>query len=215
MRWVWLRQREPEAAPPAPATPDGPPATEEGTVTVNAMLPCASAERVTASFCTVVSAVKKKNLTPPRPASSERDTWQDIVDSTTKCRFRAKDPGVSQLVQREAEYVELIVSLVEVQIKLEESSGMDFAKVHPPAIVNTYGAGKTVLGETVVDVMVSNAGVYDKCRASWCSRFKDLGQPAGRPAHSCPSVFWESSKTARSGGTADGPREIEWGSFSG
>ena len=123
----------------------------------------ASAERVTASFCTVVSAVKKKNLTPPRPASSEPDTWQDIVDCTTKCRFRAKGPGVSQLVQREAEYVELIVSLVKVQIKLEESSAADFAKVDPPAIVNTYGAGKTVLGETVVDVMVSNADVYDKC----------------------------------------------------
>jgi hypothetical protein len=85
------------------------------------------------------------------------------VDSADELRFRAKVPDDSQLVQREAEYVELIVSLVQVQIKLEESSVMDFAKVHPPAIVNTYGAGKTVLGETVVDVMVSNAAVYGKC----------------------------------------------------
>ena len=87
------------------------------------------------------------------------------MDSADELRFRAKVPDDSQLVQREAEYVELIVSLVQVQIKLEESSGMDsdFAKVHPPAVVNTYGAGKTVLGETVVDVMVSSADVYDKC----------------------------------------------------
>ena len=85
------------------------------------------------------------------------------MDSADELRFRAKVPDDSQLVQREAEYVELIVSLVQVQIKLEESSVMDFAKVHPPAIVNTYGAGKTVLGETGVDVMVSNAAVYGKC----------------------------------------------------
>jgi hypothetical protein len=107
------------------------------------------------------------------------------VDSTSKFRFRAKDPGVSQLVQREAEYVELIVSLVEVQIKLQESSAMDFAKVHPPAIVNTYGAGKTVLGETVVDVMVNNAGVYDKCAERLGARGKGIldSLRAHRPVH--------------------------------
>jgi hypothetical protein len=109
------------------------------------------------------------------------------VDSKTEFRFHAKDSGVlvSPLVQREAEYVELIVSLVQLQIELEESSAADFAKVRPPAVVNTYGAGKTVLGETVVDVMVNNAGVYDKC----VERLGGLGKGildslrAHRPVH--------------------------------
>ncbi len=41
---------------------------------------------------------------------------------------------------------------------------MNFAKMAPPAIVNTYGAGKTVLGETVLDVMANNNRVYAECK---------------------------------------------------
>lgn len=116
-------------------------------------------------------------LTPPAGRPVGLDVWGDH-----ESEFLAGDD--MPLVQREQEYVNVIRAMVRVQWELQgKHSSSDWSKSRPPAIVNTFGAGKTVLAYSVFDVLAEDAGVYEACARSWA------GTSAGTSAGSQLSIL--------------------------